>query len=374
VDVPYWLDEPAPALPRRRLGGPPDVAVIGGGVTGCACALALAEAGLGVRVYEAREVAWGASGRNGGFALRGTAAPYPVAVETVGREAAKRIWQRTEKAIDRIEELAGDAIERDGSLRIAADAVEAQELREEYEALVADGFAAEWLDGGSVQPAGRFIAAILHPADAALQPGRWVRRLAVLAAEAGAEIRERTRVTSLDELDAEHVVVATDGYQSGLLGELEISIIPTRGQVLATEPLPQRLFSRPHYARHGFDYWMQTRDGRIVAGGFRDVSLLSEFTADERTTREVQSALESHVAELVGRRLVVTHRWAGLFGFVPDLLPVVGRVPGHDRVWIAAGYSGHGNVLGFLCGSLVAEAILGRPAPELALFDPARLL
>jgi D-amino-acid dehydrogenase len=57
-----------------------------------------------------------------------------------------------------------------------------------------------------------------------------------------------------------------------------------------------------------------------------------------------------------------------------DFLPVVGRVPGSERVWVAGGYSGHGNVLGLLCGELVAEAILGRPAPRLALFDPSRLL
>jgi hypothetical protein len=44
-----------------------------------------------------------------------------------------------------------------------------------------------------------------------------------------------------------------------------------------------------------------------------------------------------------------------------DFLPVVGRVPDQDGVWIAGGYSGHGNVLGFACGRLVARAILGEP-------------
>jgi glycine/D-amino acid oxidase-like deaminating enzyme len=55
------------------------------------------------------------------------------------------------------------------------------------------------------------------------------------------------------------------------------------------------------------------------------------------------------------------------------MLPLVGRVPGRERIWVAAGYSGHGNVLGFACGRLVAGAILGETgAPQLALFDPAR--
>ena len=350
------------------------MAIVGAGVTGLSCALTLARAGLRVRVHDARRVAEGASGRNGGFALRGTAAPYPVAVETVGREAARLLWKRTEDALDEMELLAGDAFTRTGSLRIANDHEEAAELHEELAELHADGFAAEWVDGSELRPTGRFVGAIFHPPDAALQPGRWVRRLAVLAAEAGAEILEGSRVESLADLDAEQVVVATDGYPSGLLGALESLVIPTRGQMVATEPLAERLFDCPHYARHGFDYWQQAPDGRLLAGGFRDESLLEELTTDERTTPVIQSALEAFVTELAGRPVEITHRWAGLFGLVLDFLPVVGRMPDNDRTWVAAGYSGHGNVLGFLCGELVAGALLGQMPPELSLFDPSRLL
>jgi glycine/D-amino acid oxidase-like deaminating enzyme len=347
------------------------VVVVGGGVTGCAAALALAEAGLRVRLHDARAIAGGASGRNGGFALRGGAAPFDVTVETVGRDAAVWLWRETERALDRLEKVAGDALRRTGSLRLAADDDERDALATELEALRAGGFAAEWIDDPLE---GRFRAAIFHPPDAALQPARLVRRLAVRAAEAGVEIHEHSRVESLAGLEAEHVLVATDGYPSGLLGELEGLIVPTRGQMIATEPLAERVFDCPHYGRHGFDYWQQTPDGRILAGGFRDSALQDEFTTDEVTTPGIQGALETFVARLVGRPLRVDYRWAGLFGLVLDFLPVVGRVPGDERTWVAGGYSGHGNVLGFLCGALVAGAILGRPAPELTLFDPARLL
>jgi glycine/D-amino acid oxidase-like deaminating enzyme len=57
-----------------------------------------------------------------------------------------------------------------------------------------------------------------------------------------------------------------------------------------------------------------------------------------------------------------------------DFVPVVGPVPGRDGLWVAGGYSGHGNVLGFASGRLVARAILGEPDPLLELFTPARLL
>jgi glycine/D-amino acid oxidase-like deaminating enzyme len=294
-----------------------------------------------------------------------------VTAETIGRAEARGYWRSTEAALDRLASLAGDALRRTGSLRLAADDEERDALRAEYELLHEDGFAAEWVEAPL---AGRFRAAIFHPGDAALQPARWVRRLAVTAVEAGVEIREHSRVEAVEDLDAEHVLVATDGYPSGLLGPIEGLIVPTRGQMIATEPLAERIFECPHYSRHGFDYWQQTPDGRILAGGFRDWALESEFTAEERTTPLIQGALETFAAEIVGRPVEITHRWAGIFGVVPDFLPVVGRVPGRERVWVAAGYSGHGNVLGLLCGELVAQAMLGREAPELAWFDPARLL
>ena len=52
--------------------------------------------------------------------------------------------------------------------------------------------------------------------------------------------------------------------------------------MIATEPLVERFFDCPHYGRHGFDYWQQTPDGRILAGGFRDLALHDEFTTVER--------------------------------------------------------------------------------------------
>jgi gamma-glutamylputrescine oxidase len=372
--VSYWLAEPHDPLPMARLRGAPDVAVVGGGITGCSCALALADAGLKVRLYEAREIASGASGRNGGFALRGGAAPYPVLADFIGNENTAALWHWTEAELAVLATLAGDAYRSTGSLRLAVDDEEREELRVEYEALRQSGFAVEWRDELAPPLSGRYPGAIFHPPDGVLQPARLVRRLADRAAAAGVEIHEQTRIGSIEEAEAETVVVATDGYPSGLLGELEGLIVPTRGQVIATEPIEELLFEIPHYGRHGFDYWHQAPSGRIIAGGFRDVSLDTEFTADETTTPPVQAALERFIESHIGRQLRIDYRWAGIFGMVFDFLPVVGRVPGQDGLWIAGGYSGHGNVLGFACGRLVARAILGDPDPLLELFEPSRLL
>lgn len=373
MSTPYWLEDDVP--PRRdvRHEGRVDVAIVGAGVTGCSAALRLAEAGKRVRVHDARGIAEGASGRNGGFALTGGATLYDVARDTYGRDAAREYWRWTEHALERMVPLAGDALTRPGSYRLAADEEEREQVVREYEALREDGFDAEWIDDLPGQLAGMFHGGVFHPHDGTIQPARFVRRLAARAAEAGAEFREHEQVHDVTALDADAVLVATDGYGHGLVPELADLIWPTRGQVIVTEPLDRVLFDRPHYARQGFDYWQQLPDRRVLLGGFRDVSIMDELTDVEETTPAIQASLEQFLAELIGEPPRIGHRWAGIFGLTQDFLPLVGRVPGRDGLWVAGGYSGHGNIPGFACGELVADAILGdASSPQLRLFDPAR--
>ena len=289
---PYWLeDEVPPRRPSPTYAGRVDVAIVGAGITGCSAALRLAGAGLRVRVHDQRAVAEGASGRNGGFALRGGASRYDVARETYGSDEAAAMWRWTESALDRMEELAGDSLRRPGSLRLAADEEEREQIHAEFEALREDGFAAEWIEHPEGPLEGRFHGAIDHLGDGALHPARFVRRLASLAAEAGVEIREHDRVDDVTALDADAVLVATDGYGHGLVPELADSIWPTRGQVIVSEPLDRVLYDRPHYARQGFDYWQQLPDRRVLLGGFRDVSIMDELTDEEVTTPVIQEVL-----------------------------------------------------------------------------------
>jgi gamma-glutamylputrescine oxidase len=373
VTVSYWLEEATDPIPRVELRQAPEVEIVGGGVTGCSAALALAEAGLRVRLHDAREIAGGASGRNGGFALRGGAMAYDTARARLGRERAAEYWRFSEHALEQLASLAGDAFERTGSLRLAADDSERDEVSADHAALREDGFEAEWVEELDPPLRGWCHGALLHPRDGALQPARWVRRLAARAAAAGAELREHSCVGSLHDLRAERVLIATDGYTHGLVPQLDGLIRPTRGQVLVTEPLPERVFRCPHYTRRGFDYWQQPPNRRLVLGGRRDVGLEAEWTADEELTERVQEELERLLVELLGSRPEITHRWAGIWGTTADDLPLVGQLPDDERVWVACGYSGHGNVLGFACGELVAKAMLGRAHAQLQLFDPARL-
>ena len=392
MTTPLWLDdEGALAFGDRAAAAPgrasaagraaaavPDVEIVGAGVTGLSCALLLAGAGLQVRVHDASGVAGGASGRNAGFALRGAAIAYDEARAALGAGAARQLWALSEAALVRLAAIAGDAFRPEGSLRLAGDEAERERVRAEHDALCEDGFAAEWREPPVRGVAGQFHGALYHPTDGALQPLRWIRRLAAAAEHAGAEICEGSAVARLADLAAPVVVVATDGLGGPLLPALAGTIVPARGQVLATAPVARRVVACPHYARGGYDYWQQLPDGRLVVGGCRDADLAGETTCDDAVTPEIQGRLEALAAAILGEPPVVTHRWSGAWGETPDRLPLAGPLPatvaGRGGAWIAAGYSGHGNVLGLACGELVARAILGEPTPALAPFAPARLL
>ena len=113
------------AYPTAKADIRADVVVVGAGVTGCACARRLARAGLSVAVIEGREVAAGASGRNGAFASTGTGLGFDRLVERVGLETAVAVQELTESAMDQMLALAraagvAAAVRRTGSVWLAA--------------------------------------------------------------------------------------------------------------------------------------------------------------------------------------------------------------------------------------------------------------
>jgi glycine/D-amino acid oxidase-like deaminating enzyme len=172
---------------------------------------------------------------------------------------------------------------------------------------------------------------------------------------------------------ADAVVVACDGLIPRLLPELHGIVYPVRGQVAATAPLASQPLAMPTHSQHGFMYYRPTPDGRVVIGGGRLEHLDAEYTGRERITPAVQAELDRFLAGPLGLAEVeVTHRWAGIMGFSADLLPLAGELPGRPGLHVAGGYSGVGNVLGQLCGRLVADLIATGSHPLADVHDPGR--
>ena len=378
--LPYWLDEPYERRPALEGHVEAEACVIGAGVGGLSCALALARAGVDTIVLERDTVAGGASGRNGGFLLAGVAPFYSEARELYGRERARRMYAATLEAQRDMYALAdelgaGDSMRRVGLLRASASEEEAADVARQVDALREDGFPGELLEHGELPPAVRRFAlnGCLTEHDGSLQPARWIRTVARGAEAAGARIYDGSavegpvhapgegelRTTSGAGVSARHVVVAADGALPALVPEYAPRVQARRLHMTATAPLSERVTDRLVYYRWGYEYFQQRPDGRLLIGGFSDVDGDGSYTDSAEGSPAIWERIERHIREELGLDPVITHRWVGVVGYSDDRLPYVGEVPGRNGLWVAGGYSGHGNVPGFLSGRLIAEAISG---------------
>ncbi len=388
--TPFWLD--APYEPRSALEGNVEVeaCVIGGGVGGLSCARRLAQHGIETVLLEAGTVAGGASGRNGGFLIAGTAVFHNDARERYGAERARAMYARTLEAQREIYELAaelgaGDSLRQVGLLRLAVSNDEANHVRGHARALREDGFPGELVERDELPPALRRtgLVACLTDHDGALHPARWYRLLAGAAEAAGARLYEGSPVSgpvpAPDEgpvlteggcVRARHVIVAADGALPALVPEFSGCVRSRRLHMVATERLPPTL-EQLVYARWGYEYLHQTPDGRILAGGFSDLDGDGSYTDSDDGNPAIWERVERYLREDLGINEGVSHRWVGVVGYSDDSLPYVGEVPGRPRLYVSGGYSGHGNVPGFMCGRDLADTIAGS-GPE-PLFPADRL-
>jgi len=140
----------------------------------------------------------------------------------------------------------------------------------------------------------------------------------------------------------------------------------------ATAPLPEHVTDRLVYSRWGYEYFQQRPDGRLLIGGFSDVDGEASYTDSDEGSPAIWERIERHIRDDLGLDPVITHRWAGVVGYSDDALPYVGEVPGRPGLWVAGGYSGHGNVPGFLSGRLIADGITGRAGDGPPLFPADR--
>jgi glycine/D-amino acid oxidase-like deaminating enzyme len=217
----------------------------------------------------------------------------------------------------------------------------------------------------------------------------FVRALAAGVRARGGDVRERSPAVSLQEdgggwrvatdagaVTAQAVVVTGDGLIPRLLPELRHAIYPVRGQMLVTAPLPpaDRVVQLPSHSHFGYFYYRPTRDGRLALGGGRQADLEAEYTDVEEISEPVQAALDRFLRETLGlSHARVEHRWAGIMGFSADLLPLAGPAPGRPGLYVSGGYSGVGNVQGFVCGRLVADLIAVGSHSLAAVYDAARM-
>jgi len=348
-----------------------DFLVVGAGLVGCSAAYFAAQAGREVLIVEKNDLAMGASGRNAGFIMAGLDTHYHHAVEKYGEAIVREAWDISHKAIAFWEKIAADAdvpLQRIGSMLLAESEAESAELGLASEALTAAGVPHIYHQS---DPTGRgFFAAIERPDDCSVQPVKLVR---ALFAASGAALLPNCEVYAIEQqgdsvlvktqrgtIQANHVLICTNGYSVLLNDFFKGRVAPTRAQVLVTEPLPEPIFHTLGYSNYGYMYYRMTFDGRFLLGGARHLHIeLEADTTEDRVSMPVQHSLDAYLARhFPDIQVPVAHRWSGIMGFSVDGLPQVGTLPDQDRVGYAVGFTGHGLSMGAEVARLAVEKLL----------------
>lgn len=386
----------------------PDVAIVGGGIIGAACAHELARAGASVTLIERDELAAGASGRNQGwFVLPDDPVLGSMARATlpeyldVAESAALPVW------IDR---------EPVGHLLVALDAEDVARAESGLASAAAHGVTAEALDAAALQevePAIALDAAagwLLHEGHR-LDPASLTVALALAAKTAGAEIRHHLRVRALIEegeavrgvvtdegrIDADAVIVAAGPWSTSLLDPIGVRmpVIGARGWIVRVEPRPGLLrhlieqagwrdaperraaVERPHAGDVASDGLPEAevgallhlhRDGTVLVGSSRQAWITPEPEDPGVPRRQLQAAIRL-VPSLADARVLSS--WWGLRPITPDERPIVGRV--RDGLIVATGHGSEGVILGAGTAKLVASIVGGDTPPfDPQPFDPLR--
>jgi len=381
----YWLDtsEPFRHAATAPLYGRCDVAVVGGGLTGCSAALALARKGARVVLLEAETIGHAASGRNGGMCNNGFAQDYATLSARLGKERANVLYRAFDAGVDCVERLVVEegidcGFARTGKIKLAARPEHYDKLARTQELLAANVDPDTEMVGrdrlheeiGSR----RYHGGLIYRKSAGLHVGRFVRGLAEAAARRGVAIHEHAPMTGLrpatggHEIDtprgrllAKQVLLASGISQVGPLGWIRRRIVPVGAFLIVTEPLPKetldRLLPRRRMAvdtKNLVNYFRATPDDRLLFGG-RARFAVSSPTSDAKSGAILQAALHDVFPELRDTR--VDYCWGGMVDMTRDRLPRAGE---RNGVYYSMGYSGHGTQMSTLMGTIMAEAMDGR--------------
>lgn len=393
----YWLSldpyEPNPPLEGEVRA---DVAIVGGGFTGLWTAYHLlkADPGMTVVILEANAVGYGASGRNGGFAMTLIHRSLADLVDVVGPDQARALHRAAEESVRSIERVCTEEgiqadLQPNGLITVANNPLQDDIIRRDVEAAHLLGIeGVTYLDRGAVQAAVHsetFRCGMRETTCTLLNPARLARGLKRAVERLGARIYEETPMTRLAPSErevsvftvrgrviAQRVLLAANAY-SARIPQLRRFIMPFYSYILLSEPLTDEQWARVGWAgREGLEdrrvflhYFRPTIDGRLLWAG-RDAPYHPDgprprYDRDDLVFRRLEETFRWTFPQLHDVRF--EYRWGGPIGVTAEFLPLVGWLKG-DRVAYAFGYNGHGVAVTHLASRAVRDLILDRDTDE----------
>ncbi|MER5741715.1 NAD(P)/FAD-dependent oxidoreductase [Streptomyces sp. NPDC002225] len=379
-------------LTRRPL----DAVIIGAGVVGAACAHYASRSGLSVAVVDRGPVAGGTTGAGEGNLLVSDKVPGP---ELELALLSARLWQGLADELP-----PGIEYEAKGGVVVAASEDSLAALSATAEGQRAAGVEAHPVTADRLRDVEPHLAPGLaggchYPQDAQVQPALAAAELLRSAARSGALVRPGEEVVGIlrdragavcgvrtvrGELRAPAVVNAagTWGGELAALAGVELPVLPRRGFVLVTEPLPRLIRHKVYAAEYVADVSsgsaaLQTSpvvegtpSGPVLIGASRE-RVGFDRTFSVPVAARLAAAATALFPVLADVRVIRAYH--GFRPYLPDHLPAIGPDPRVPGLFHACGHEGAGIGLAPATGLLIAEAVRGaRPTLDLAPFAPER--
>ena len=386
-----WQSRPAPRVSHHPLDRnvETDALIIGAGITGAMVADCLAEAGLRVVIADKRGPAKGSTTASTALVQHEIDTPLIHLVRKIGKTDAIRAWRRSRLAVDaiaaRLSELDVRDARRRGSLYLAGNLLDRDELDREHDARRAAGLASRYLNGKELRA--RFgitrRAALLSYESLVIDPREATLALLKAACARKTTIYWPAEIVDIDAKPAGVTATATNGRRirsRHLIFATGYELpdrVPRRGHkiistwAIATVRQPRRLWPEQctiWEASEPYLYLRTTSDGRIICGGEDE-----DFSDEDR--RDALLARKTKVLQRKLKRLIphanasVDFAWTGSFGSSATGLPRIGRVPKMPNCWVALGYGGNGTTYARIAADVICGALTGRPDADADLYD-----
>lgn len=378
---PYWWDRtPRPELAFGDLPPSADVAVVGSGYTGLNSAIVTARGGRSTLVLDSEDAGFGCSTRNGGQISTSVKPSLGELTKRYGPQTAFAILKEGQTALSWI----GEFIENEGidcdfmvpgrfhaahSARAFARLV--RQVTSQPPGLEVPYRIVERGDQQAETGTDSYHGGIVFEKHASLDPARYHQALLDLAVAAGAKVATHSRVTSIEEsgqgfvlrtsrgeVRARDVVIATNGYTSGLTPWLRRRVIPIGSYVIATEPIDEGVMDRlmptnriVSDSRKVVYYYRPSPDRRRIVFGGR---VSSSETNTKRSAIRLKRDLDRLFPELRDTR--ISHSWMGYVAYTFDSLANAGK---RNGMHYAMGYCGSGVSVASYLGMRVGQQVLG---------------
>jgi glycine/D-amino acid oxidase-like deaminating enzyme len=354
-----------------------DVCVVGGGLAGLTVARELARRGWSVAVLEQRRIAWNASGFNSGFVLPGFACDMERVVKRVGIDHARNLWALSEDGLDYVRTAIRDA-GMPGVDPVEAGWLKASKTDDAEADLALVRLIGQDL-GGQIEgwPVERvrevlrsdhYFHAVSIPNAFHIHPLNYALGLAASAEAAGARIFEGTTALSIDatgvrkhvttplgRLRADHVVLAGNVHLGKLLPWISGTLVQLWNYVMVTEPLGPRLEQAVAYRGAISDSDVADNHYRIVDGD--RLMWSGRLTAWRGDPRRFVGTLKEDIAGVYPQLgpVEIAHAWTATDGSALHRMPQIGEFA--PRMWLAAGFGGHGLNTTAMAGMVLSRAI-----------------